>query len=147
LVAAAYSSADSALTALTTSFSVDIMGVERMPAARAERLRRKVHVGMTVAVGALMVAVKPFADQSIITTIFTAAGYTYGPLLGLFALGQLTSLRPVGWWIPAACVLGPVLTYGASWAGPAWFGYQFGFELILLNGAITAALLAAGPRR
>jgi SSS family solute:Na+ symporter len=147
LVAAAYSSADSALTALTTSFSVDILGVERMPAARAERLRRQVHVGMTVAVGALMVAVKPFADQSIITTIFTAAGYTYGPLLGLFALGQLTSLRPVGWWIPVCCLLGPVLSYGASWAGPAWFGYQFGFELILLNGAITAALLAAGPRR
>ncbi len=147
LVAAAYSSADSALTALTTSFSVDILGVEGMDAVRAERLRRRVHVGMTLAVGLLMVAVKPFADQSIITTIFTAAGYTYGPLLGLFALGQLTSLRPAGWWIPVACVLGPVLTYGASWAGPQWLGYQFGFELILLNGAITAALLAAGPRR
>ncbi len=147
LVAAAYSSADSALTALTTSFSVDILGVEGMESIRAERLRRRVHVGMTVAVGLLMIAVKPFADQSIITTIFTAAGYTYGPLLGLFALGQLTSVRPPGWWIPVACLLGPFLTYGASWAGPQWLGYQFGFELILLNGLITAVLLAAGSRR
>jgi Na+/proline symporter len=96
LVAAAYSSADSALTALTTSFSVDILGVERMDSARAERLRRRVHVAMTGAVGLLIVAVEPFADASIIKTIFTAAGYTYGPLLGLFALGQLVVGQLVG---------------------------------------------------
>jgi Na+/proline symporter len=147
LVAAAYSSADSALTALTTSFSVDILGVEHMAPARAERLRRNVHIAMTVAVGALMIAVKPFADQSIITTIFTAAGYTYGPLLGLFALGQLTSARPIGWWIPVSCLAGPVLTYAASVAGPAYLGYTFGFELILVNGLLTALLLAAGPKK
>jgi Na+/proline symporter len=147
LVAAAYSSADSALTALTTSFSVDILGVEGMPEARAERLRRRVHVGMTVAVGVLMIAVKPFADQSIITTIFTAAGYTYGPLLGLFALGQLSKSHPVGWWIPWACLLGPLATYALSLGAPALLGYTFGFELILVNGFLTALLLALGPKK
>jgi len=147
LVAAAYSSADSALTALTTSFSVDILGVEGMPEARAERLRRRVHVGMTVAVGILMIAVKPFADQSIITTIFTAAGYTYGPLLGLFALGQLSKSHPVGWWIPWACLLGPLATYALSLGAPALLGYTFGFELILVNGFLTALLLALGPKK
>jgi Na+/proline symporter len=147
LAAAAYSSADSALTALTTSFSVDILGVEKMESARAEQLRRRVHLGMTLAVGLLMIAVKPFADQSIIKTIFTAAGYTYGPLLGLFALGQLTSLQPAGWWIPVAAILGPLLTYFASLAAPHFLGYTFGFELILLNGFLTALLLAAGPKR
>lgn len=147
LVAAAYSSADSALTALTTSFSVDILGVERMESARAEKLRRRVHLGMTLAVGLLMIAVKPFADQSIINTIFTTAGYTYGPLLGLFVLGQLSSIQPAGWWIPVAAILGPVLTYCASLAVPHFLGYRFGFELILLNGFLTAMLLAAGPKK
>lgn len=145
LVAAAYSSADSALTALTTSFSVDILGVERMDSARAERLRRRVHVGMTVAVGLLIIGIEPFADPSIIKTIFTAAGYTYGPLLGLFALGQLTSVKPSSRWIPWAAVSSPLLTYAASWAAPKFLGYTFGFELILLNGLITAVLLALGP--
>jgi Na+/proline symporter len=147
LVAAAYSSADSALTALTTSFSVDILGVERMDSARAERLRRRVHVGMTVAVGLLIVAVEPFADASIIKTIFTAAGYTYGPLLGLFALGQLTRIHPLGWWVPIASVAAPLLTWLASWWVPQALGYMFGFELILLNGSLTALLLAVGPKK
>lgn len=147
LVAAAYSSADSALTALTTSFSVDILGVERMDSARAERLRRRVHVAMTGAVGLLIVAVEPFADASIIKTIFTAAGYTYGPLLGLFALGQLTRVQPAGWWVPVAAVLAPLLTWWASWWVPQALGYTFGFELILLNGSLTALLLAVGPKK
>ena len=147
LVAAAYSSADSALTALTTSFSVDILGVERMDSVRAERLRRRVHIGMTVAVGLLMIGVKPFADQSIITTIFTAAGYTYGPLLGLFALGQLTSVKPSARWIPWAALASPLLTYAANWAAPKFLGYTFGFELILLNGLIMALLLAIGSKK
>jgi hypothetical protein len=94
-----------------------------------------------------MIGVKPFADQSIITTIFTAAGYTYGPLLGLFALGQLTSVKPSARWIPWVAFASPLLTYAASWAAPKFSGYTFGFELILLNGLITAVLLALGPKK
>ena len=117
-----------------------------MDSARAERLRRRVHIGMTVAVGLLIIGIEPFADPSIIKTIFTAAGYTYGPLLGLFALGQLTSVKPLSRWIPWAAVSSPLLTYAASWAAPKFLGYTFVFELILLNGLITALLLALGPK-
>ncbi|NDD35667.1 MAG: sodium:solute symporter, partial [Flavobacteriia bacterium] len=102
LIAAAYSSADSALTALTTSFCVDILGVEAKSEAEATRTRRLVHVGMTLAVAALIVCARPFVDASIIKNIFTAAGYTYGPLLGLFAYGLISTQRPAHTgWIPA----------------------------------------------
>ena len=147
LIAAAYSSADSALTALTTSFCVDILGVESKSDAEATRTRRLVHVGMTLAVAALIVCARPFVDASIIKNIFTAAGYTYGPLLGLFAYGLIFTQRPAHtWWIPAAAIASPLLTYGLSIWVPAVLGYTFGFELILVNGALMTGFLALAPK-
>ena len=147
LIAAAYSSADSALTALTTSFCVDILGVEAKSEAEATRTRRLVHVGMTLAVAALIVCARPFVDASIIKNIFTAAGYTYGPLLGLFAYGLISTQRPANtWWIPAAAIASPLLTYGLSIWVPAVLGYTFGFELILVNGALMTGFLALAPK-
>ena len=147
LIAAAYSSADSALTALTTSFCVDILGVESKSEAEATRSRRLVHIGMTLAVAALIVCARPFVDASIIKNIFTAAGYTYGPLLGLFAYGLFAAQRPAHvWWIPAAAVASPLLTYGLSVWVPAVLGYTFGFELILVNGALMTLFLAVAPK-
>ena len=147
LIAAAYSSADSALTALTTSFCVDILGVEAKSEAEATRTRRLVHVGMTLAVAALIVCARPFVDASIIKNIFTAAGYTYGPLLGLFAYGLISTQRPAHtWWIPAAAIASPLLTYGLSIWVPAVLGYTFGFELILVNGALMTGFLALAPK-
>ena len=147
LIAAAYSSADSALTALTTSFCVDILGVEAKSEAEATRTRRLVHVGMTLAVAALIVCARPFVDASIIKNIFTAAGYTYGPLLGLFAYGLISTQRPAHtWWIPAAAIASPLLTYGLSIWVPAVLGYTFGFELILVNGSLMTGFLALAPK-
>jgi SSS family solute:Na+ symporter len=147
LIAAAYSSADSALTALTTSFCVDILGVEAKSEADATRTRRLVHVGMTLAVAALIICARPFVDASIIKNIFTAAGYTYGPLLGLFAYGLISTQRPAHTgWIPAAAIASPLLTYGLSVWVPVAVGYTFGFELILVNGALMAGFLALAPK-
>ena len=140
IVAAAYSSADSALTALTTSFSVDFLDVEARPEAAQNRLRRWVHVGFSVVLFGVILLFYALNDQSVVSAVFTAAGYTYGPLLGLFAFG-LFLRRPVhDRWVPLVCVVAPVLTYVVNANAAAWLnGYVFGFELLLLNGAFTFA--------
>ena len=148
LIAAAYSSADSALTALTTSFCVDILRVERKSEEEATQTRRWVHVGMTLAVAALIIVARPFVDASIIKNIFTAAGYTYGPLLGLFFYGLAMKGNPKSsWMIPVAAVISPLLTFGLSKWIPVQFGYTFGFELILVNGALMTLCLALMPKQ
>jgi Na+/proline symporter len=147
LVAAAFSSADSALTALTTSLSVDVLRVEAMSPDKAKQVRQKAHVLVTIAVGALIVVLKPFADPSIIKTLFTAAGYTYGPLLGLFAYGILSQQSPrQAWLIPAIAVTSPLLTYAVATLSPTILNYTFGFELLLLNGGLTMTMLALAPK-
>jgi hypothetical protein len=142
LIAAAYSSADSALTSLTTSFCVDILGVEKMKESRALLIRKRVHIGMTLAIALLIILARPFVDASIIKNIFTAAGYTYGPLLGLFAFGILskTSIQNE-FVIPVAALLSPILTYVISWVSPIYWNYTFGFEIILLNGLLMTTML------
>ena len=142
LIAAAYSSADSALTSLTTSFCVDILGVEKMKESRALLIRKRVHIGMTLAIALLIILARPFVDASIIKNIFTAAGYTYGPLLGLFAFGILSkSIIQNGFVIPVAALLSPILTYVISWVSPIYWNYTFGFEIILLNGLLMTTML------
>jgi Na+/proline symporter len=142
LIAAAYSSADSALTSLTTSFCVDILGVEKMKESRALLIRKRVHIGMTLAIALLIILARPFVDASIIKNIFTAAGYTYGPLLGLFAFGILSkSSIQNEIVIPVAALLSPILTYVISWVSPIYWNYTFGFEIILLNGLLMTTML------
>ena len=142
LIAAAYSSADSALTSLTTSFCVDILGVEKMKESRALIIRKRVHIGMTLAIALLIILARPFVDASIIKNIFTAAGYTYGPLLGLFAFGILSkSSIQNEFVIPVAALLSPILTYVISWVSPIYWNYTFGFEIILLNGLLMTTML------
>ena len=142
LIAAAYSSADSALTSLTTSFCVDILGVEKMKESRALLIRKRVHIGMTLAIALLIILARPFVDASIIKNIFTAAGYTYGPLLGLFAFGILSkSSIQNKFVIPVAALLSPISTYVISWISPIYWNYTFGFEIILLNGLLMTTML------
>ncbi len=147
LIAAAYSSADSALAALTTSFSVDILEVDRMPEEQAVRTRRWVHVGVTVAMAVVIVLFQSLSNDSVVNGVFKAAGYTYGPLLGLFAFALFTrrGIRP--WAPPIAALASPLLTYWIQSQAPLWWGYTFGFELILLNGGLAFLLLAAFSRR
>lgn len=143
LIASAYSSADSALTSLTTSFSVDILGMDvNGHSADTKRTRRWVHIGMSVVILIVIVLFKYTAPQNVISDLFRVAGYTYGPLLGLFSFGLLTHWNLKDKWVPLAAIAGPVATYVLNENSAEWFGYTFGFELLLVNGALTFGILA-----
>jgi len=137
LVAAAYSSADSALTALTTSFCIDILGIEKKEIGRQEPLRKKVHVAFSIITVLIIIVTRQFHNDSLINTIFKVASYTYGPLLGLFAFGMFTKRAVNDLWTPFICVLAPLLSYFFAAHTPDWFGYTFGYEILLVNGMIT----------
>ena len=137
LVASTYSSAGSALTALTTSFTLDILRSSRDD-ARLERTRKRVHGSVALAMMMVIVVFNHFSSSGVITLIFTIASYTYGPLLGLFAFGILTrrSVRSAA--IPFIAIASPAICYVVSTNSTAWLGgYQFSYELIILNGALT----------
>lgn len=137
IIAAAYSSADSALTALTTSFCIDFLNLKSdTPNAKGTRL--KVHIAFTLLMFGVIVLFRAINDQSVVTAVFRVAGYTYGPLLGLFAFGILTPYKVHDRWVPYVAVLSPVICYVVSVNSEAWLGgYKFGFELLLLNGFLV----------
>ncbi len=139
IVAAAFSSADSALTALTTTMCIDILGVERRgwSATRATAVRRRVHIGMAAAFFLCIVAFRIAGSQNALNTVYVLASYTYGPLLGLFAYGLYTRGVPRGRFVPAVCAGAPLLCGWLDHAAPRLWGYTFGYELLLLNGALT----------
>jgi len=141
LIAAAYSSADSALTALTTSFSIDILKLDKKYKDNENLLKKKrmlVHFFMSVTIIFVIILFKAINDDSVIAQLFTFAGYTYGPLLGLYAFGLFTKWKVKDKWVPVVAVLSPFVAYLISYNSADWFdGYQIGFELLLINGLIT----------
>lgn len=138
LIAAAYSSADSALTALTTSFCVDFLDTENAPQETRIKTRRIVHIAMSFALFLVILIFKVVNDDSVISSLFKAAGYTYGPLLGLYTFGLYTRKKLADRFVPLVCLASPILTYIINLNSEEWFfGYKFGFELLLLNGLIT----------
>ena len=141
LVAAAYSSADGSLTALTTSFSIDILGIEQnknLTEKQSTRIRKVVHIGFAMLMFLMIMFFGLINDESVINKIFTIAGYTYGPLLGLYAFGLFTRRNARDKWVPLIAILSPVLSYFLSANSEVWFnGYQVGFELLIINGLIT----------
>ena len=140
LIAAAYSSADSALTALTTSFCIDILGFQKSELDEVEKknLRLKVHLGFSLVLFVVIMIFDSINDQAVIKAIFTVASYTYGPLLGLYAFGFFTSLQVRDKLVPFICLLSPLLTYVINANSEILLaGYKFGFELLLLNGLLT----------
>ncbi|SCX87118.1 Na+/proline symporter [Nonlabens sp. Hel1_33_55] len=139
LIAAAYSSADSALTSLTTSFSVDIVKIEtRFTEKRQEWLRKLFHIGFSVILILVIVSFEyVIKDASVINKLFVFAGYTYGPLLGLFGFGILTKLKVNHKAIPFIAVASPFITYAISHLSSTYGGFEFGFFILLLNGAVT----------
>ena len=139
LTASAFSSSGSALTALTTTFTLDFLHADRrQDEAGLLRTRRLVHAGAAVVLGFVILGFGAIRDGSVINAIYTVAGYTYGPLLGLFFFGILTRRRVRDPWVPFICVLAPVLCYVLATHSEAWFGgYRIGFELLLLNAALT----------
>lgn len=136
LIAAAYSSADSALTALTTSFCVDILDIKSKDAQKGKRLRKQVHIMFSVILLLVILAFKYTVDESVIKELFVAAGYTYGPLLGLYVFGLFSKWQVKDKWVPAIAVVAPILSYILKDNSQEWFGYTFGFELLLVNGLL-----------
>ena len=149
MVAAGYSSADGTLTALTTTFCYDFLGFDRREDGRGTiRLRRWVHVGFALLYLVVILAFRPFHTQSLIDTLFDIAGFTYGPLLGLYTFGLFTRHRVRDRWVPVVAVVAPVLSFVLKKYMPEWTGYNFGFEILLINGLLTfLGLLAISGKR
>jgi Na+/proline symporter len=138
ITAASFASADSALTALTTSFCVDILDIKEKEKEQQERTRKNIHILMAVTLIVVIVIYRLINNQAIVNDVFKVAGYTYGPLLGLYSFGLLTKIKANDKWIPIVCILSPMLCYLLDNHSKAWFnGYQFGFELLILNALIT----------
>lgn len=139
LIAAAYSSADSALTSLTTSFSIDILDIEKKYDEKKQvRIRKQIHVSISVLLILVMLAFKyAIADKSVINKLFQFAGYTYGPLLGLYAFGLFTTWKVKDKLVPVIAIASPVLSYIISINSLVWFGFEFGFFILILNGLLT----------
>ncbi|MCD6201495.1 MAG: sodium:solute symporter [Bacteroidales bacterium] len=138
LIAAAYSSADSALTALTTSFTVDILGTKDKTEEQIKRIRMRVHLILSGTMVLLILLFRAINNESVISSLFTAAGYTYGPLLGLYSFGLFTRWQVKDKWVPAVAVLSPMLCYLLNIKSVVWFnGYHFGFEMLIINGLLT----------
>ncbi len=141
LTAASFSSADSALTSLTTSYCVDIRG-----RAGDERLRKRAHLGISVLFVVMILLFRLLNSTSVIDAIYTLCGYTYGPLLGLFAFGMLTKRMPRDQYVPYICVASPLVCYAIDTLTWQWSGYRFGYELLMLNGLLTFMALTVSPR-
>ena len=141
LVSAAYSSADSALTSLTTSFSIDILELDKKFAKDGKLLKKKrylVHIVMSIIIIFVIISFKLINNQAVISQLFTFAGYTYGPLLGLYSFGLFTKFKANDKLIPVIAIIAPILSYLISHYSPELFnGYKIGFELLIINGLLT----------
>lgn len=139
LIAAAYSSADSALTSLTTSFSIDILEIDKNKnQQQQEKIRKRIHIVFSLILIITILVFKYFiADESVIAKIFTFANYTYGPLLGLYAFGLFTKLKSKDKWIPLICILSPIITYFLNYFSLILYGFNFGYALLIVNGCVT----------
>ncbi len=144
LISALFPSADGALTALTSSFCIDILGLKRKKSItenQTKKIRITVHVTFAVIFFLCIMIFKWINDKSIIDVILKVAGYTYGPLLGLFLFGIFTKRRlPQNVWMVAVCFIAPIISYILSINAVKWFnGYSIGIELLLINGLLTFA--------
>ena len=133
ITAAAYSSVDSSLTALTTSFCIDFLKLD--PKSPEQKKRRiGVHLMFSLLMCGVIILFRELNDDSVINTLFTAVGYTYGPILALFVFGLATRRQVRQRWVPWVCLISPLLSYLIQSHSEEWFGgYRFGFEILLLN--------------
>lgn len=147
LLASAFSSADSALTALTTSTCVDLLDTPKLEKLRQVSIRKRVHLFLTIGLWLVILAFRAVNDTSVVAALFTVANYTYGPLLGLFVAGIFTRLHPKGTWIPFVCVASPLAGYLLEACMSTQFGFSFGFALLPVNGLLTLIGLFLISRR
>jgi Na+/proline symporter len=156
LIASTYASSDSALTALTTSFCVDFLGFEKKQyhpdvyapesekiayaermATQQKRTRTLVHLGFSAAFVVIILLLNQFSKSGVLGLIFKIAGYTYGPLLGLFMFGLFTRYKLHDRLVPIVCVIAPLLTFAAEWMCTNWWHINIGFLTILVNGVVA----------
>ncbi len=151
LISAAYSAAGSALTSLTTSFTVDILdGQKRYDDKKLTIVRKLVHIGMSVLMGIVIIIFYYASNQDAISAVYTLASYTYGPILGLFIFGMFCKMPVRDKLVPIACVAAPVLSYYVQDFLKVQYGYQTSFELLLINAALTMiglALFSIGKKK
>jgi Na+/proline symporter len=138
LISSAYAAAGSALTALTTSFTIDILGTEGKSEEEVRRFRKRVHFGMAAVMGVVVFVFGILNNTTVINAVYTLASYTYGPILGMFAFGIFMKQRVYDRYIPIVAVLSPVLCYVLQRYSERWFhGYQISYELLLINAFFT----------
>ncbi len=137
ILSAAYSSADSALTALTTSFCIDFLNI-KADSPNEKKTRFMVHIGFSFLLFLVIIFFRAVSNESVVMAVFQVAGYTYGPLLGLFAFGIITKRQIKDRYVPIIGLVSPLITYLINIYSVTWFdGYKFGFELLWLNAFIT----------
>lgn len=137
IIAAAFSNCDSALTAMTTSVCIDLLQTGKKTKKKALQTRHFVHIALSIVLIACICLVKAINDKSVIDAIYTIASYTYGPLLGMFAFGLLTHRSTVDRLVPAIAIISPISCYLLNILLSNFYNYRFGYELLLLNGAVT----------
>jgi Na+/proline symporter len=139
LIAAAYSSADSALTSLTTSFSIDILEIEKKyDAVKQVVIRKQIHKMFVLVSVIVILGFKYFVeDASIIDKVLKFAGFTYGPLLGLYSFGLFTKWNVKDKWVPIVAITAVLSSIILNLYSESWFGFAFGFEILIVNGLLT----------
>lgn len=138
LISSAYSAAGSALTALTTSFTVDILGTKGKSEQEIVTIRKRVHIGMAIIMGIVIFIFNILNNTSVIDAVYILASYTYGPILGLFAFGMLTKKQVRDKYIPLVAILSPILCFILQKNSEVWFnGYAFSYELLIFNAFFT----------
>ena len=138
LIAAAYSSADSALTSLTTSFCVDFLNIEKYEIIKQKKIRKKIHIGMSLLLILVVILFKYILDRNVIDGLLTLAGYTYGPLLGLFSFGIFTNYKIKERWLWLVILIVLIFVSILGFLDSNLLGgYQLGYELLPLNGLLT----------
>ena len=152
LISAAYPSADGALTSLTTSFCIDFLDMNKRAdwdENKKKKIRYRVHFSFAFLLLLVIVVFRAINDQAVVGKLFTVAGYTYGPLLGLFAFGLFLKRKVKDKFVPFVCVASPIICYILSENSEQWFGgYKFGFELLIVNGLITfIGLMIIGEKK
>ena len=138
LISAAYSAAGSALTALTTSFTVDILGAKNKAENELVKIRKRVHIGMAIMMVVVIFVFNLLNNTSVIDAVYILASYTYGPILGLFAFGIFTKKQVRDKYIPWVAIASPILCFILQKNSERWFnGYQFSYELLIFNALFT----------
>lgn len=137
VIAAAYSSADSALTSLTTTLSIDFFQAENYPEEKRMKIKKYAHIAFSCLLALIILLFRVLNDKSVVQAVFTAAGYTYGPILGLFLFGLLTKRKITDRYVPLIAVAAPSLSWLISAHSEQLLGgYRFGFEILILNGVL-----------